>query len=118
VILEKSSLHATTIGETAELFDSLSKSVSYLCCIGILEYKQMLILFCNNFIDPKQVDPDFENEYSAAVKAGLITALISFEALKNERNVVQSLRMLKTQPELTKAIYRGWMFSPADFTMP
>ncbi|MCR6641623.1 MAG: ATP-grasp domain-containing protein [Sporocytophaga sp.] len=75
----------------------------------------MLILFCNNFIDQKQVDPDFENEYSAAVKAELITALIRFEALKNEKDVNKSLRLVETQPESTKAIYRGWMLSSSDY---
>jgi len=72
----------------------------------------MLILFCNNFIDPKEVDPDFYNEFSTAMNAGLMTALISFEALNNEKNILTSLRLIKVQSERTKAIYRGWMLTP------
>lgn len=72
----------------------------------------MLILFCNNFIDPKQVDSDFNNEYSAAINAGLTTAFISFEALNNDKDIVKSLMLVKSQSELISAIYRGWMLTP------
>ncbi len=75
----------------------------------------MRILFCDNLIN-RQVDPDFEEEYHAAIKKGLQVALISFEDL-NDLNVGRSVSRITASNEPEWAIYRGWMIQPDKYEL-
>lgn len=72
----------------------------------------MIILFCCEPTDPKQVDSCFEDEWQAAQKAGFPVALINFEAIVAEKAVNAVARV----PEQSgSAVYRGWMLKPAQY---
>lgn len=74
----------------------------------------MRILFCNNFLEPGKVDPDFEREQIAAKAAGFATALLSFEALESG-DMRDCLRRIKPFEQEETALYRGWMLRPEQY---
>jgi hypothetical protein len=74
----------------------------------------MIVLFCDSVIDPKSVEPDYENEEMAAKKAGFKTALFSYEALIEER-LSLAFKFIQSQESETAAIYRGWMLTPDTY---
>lgn len=74
----------------------------------------MRILFCNNFLEPGKVDPDFEREQIAAKAAGFSTALLSFEALESG-DMRDCLRRIKPFEQEETALYRGWMLRPEQY---
>ncbi|QNR22719.1 ATP-grasp domain-containing protein [Croceimicrobium hydrocarbonivorans] len=74
----------------------------------------MKIIFCNSFLDPKQVDPDFEAEWSAAQEAGFECLLISFEDLQ-EGNLLKALKRIMPASNEAIALYRGWMLKPFEY---
>ena len=73
----------------------------------------MRVIFCDNLIDRK-VDPDFREEYDAAIAAGFDVSLISFEDL-NGNNVSKAVGRIRPSEEESKAIYRGWMLSEEKY---
>ncbi len=72
----------------------------------------MKIIFCDSVINPRAVEPDYEAERKAALAVGLEPVLISFEEL-TMRNVHQALRYVPVVGKEERAIYRGWMLTPA-----
>lgn len=73
------------------------------------------ILFCNNFLEPKKIDPDFEKEYTSAKNAGLDCLLVSHEELTlNEP--LKSISKLPAEDQEIATIYRGWMLTPKEYT--
>jgi hypothetical protein len=76
---------------------------------------EMRVIFCDNLIDRK-VDPDFEEEYKAAIGQGFQVGLISFEDL-NDLNIQKSISRIKEQEELELAVYRGWMIQPDKYEL-
>ena len=75
----------------------------------------MRILFCDNLIDRK-VDPDFEQEYNAAIAQGFQVGLISFEDLDNA-HITKLISRIREQDVLELAIYRGWMIQPDKYEL-
>lgn len=72
----------------------------------------MKIIFCDSVINPRAVEPDYEAERKAALAVGLEPVLISFEEL-TMGNVHQALRYVPVVGKEERAIYRGWMLTPA-----
>jgi len=77
----------------------------------------MHLLFCNNPLNPKAVDPDFEEEYTIAHANGFITHLLSFEALTKDKDVYEAIRKIKASGYLQKIMYRGWMLRPTEYSL-
>lgn len=75
----------------------------------------MILLFCDSVIDPKQVEPDYEQEYQTSKALGFKTLLFSLEEL-NDGTPKAALKYIPTQDHNTKAIYRGWMLTPIVYT--
>jgi hypothetical protein len=73
------------------------------------------IIFCDNLIDRK-IDPDFEEEYRAAVAHDIPVSLLSFEDL-NQSNITKSIARIKGAEEDALAIYRGWMLEPDRYAL-
>lgn len=47
----------------------------------------MIVLFCNDPLSPREVDVDYQDEYTAATSCGLFeAALIDLDALVNEHD--------------------------------
>ncbi|MFK7970705.1 MAG: ATP-grasp domain-containing protein [Bacteroidia bacterium] len=76
----------------------------------------MLIIFCDSVIDNKVVDSDYAEEKAWAEQAGHETALISYEALEEER-MQKALRFIKPSDETQSALYRGWMMRPSMYKL-
>jgi hypothetical protein len=77
--------------------------------------KEMRVILCDNLINRK-VDPDFEEEYKAAMGRGFQVELISVEDL-NDSNITKSISRIKEQEQLELAIYRGWMIEPDKYEL-
>jgi hypothetical protein len=76
----------------------------------------MDILFCNNPLDSKTVDPDFTDEFAAAQQSGFSTHLFSFEGITRKNgDSFSALRTIKTSDFLKPIIYRGWMLKPKQY---
>ena len=73
------------------------------------------LIFCNDFLEPKKVDPDFEEEYLQARKAGFDCLLVSHEELTDDAPI-KSIGRLQAQETKTIGIYRGWMLTPEQYS--
>ncbi|AJS58971.1 ATP-grasp domain-containing protein [Paenibacillus sp. IHBB 10380] len=76
----------------------------------------MIILFCNDPLNEKAVDIDYENEYLTAKKLGFSVALISLEDLFSG-NVRKAIRLVESIGSLEVALYRGWMMKPPYYEL-
>ncbi|HAA16112.1 MAG TPA: hypothetical protein DCE41_32160 [Cytophagales bacterium] len=74
----------------------------------------MRIIYCDSVFDHKTVEPDYEAERQAALRAGFSTSLISFEAL-TEGSASGALKYVKDPEQKETALYRGWMLTPAQY---
>lgn len=74
----------------------------------------MKIIFCQDPLDAKRVDMDYEREWHAAQAAGFKTELVSLEALM-EGQATRSIRQITPALSMESAIYRGWMMSPQHY---
>lgn len=75
----------------------------------------MRILFCNNLLEGRKVDPDFQNEWLAARDAGFDISLISYEALI-AGNLSECLSQVKASDQEQVALYRGWMLTVQQYS--
>ncbi|WP_291727114.1 ATP-grasp domain-containing protein [Bernardetia sp.] len=76
----------------------------------------MKILYCDNVIDPKIVDEDYQDEEQTAKEVGFETYLLSFEKLM-EGNAKSAIRFIPTQTKKELAFYRGWMMKPKMYAL-
>ncbi|ULO08507.1 ATP-grasp domain-containing protein [Paenibacillus sp. 19GGS1-52] len=76
----------------------------------------MIILFCNDPLNEKRVDVDYEKEYLTAKKIGFSVALISLEELLSG-SVDKATKRVEIKSTLETAIYRGWMMKPSFYRM-
>lgn len=76
----------------------------------------MNILFCDNPLDNKAVDPDFADEFAAAKENGFTAHLFSFEKLTQDENALASIGKVKPHESLRTIIYRGWMLKPKQYS--
>ncbi|WCF11562.1 ATP-grasp domain-containing protein (plasmid) [Paenibacillus thiaminolyticus] len=74
----------------------------------------MIILFCSDPLNPKQVDAEYEQEYRTARSMGLMTVLVDLELLLagDAKSAVKNVREFETT---SMAIYRGWMLKPEQY---
>jgi hypothetical protein len=77
----------------------------------------MNILFCNDPFEPKSVDPDYSDEFTAASNNGYSTHLVSFEMLTREADPIAATRRIKASDTLQEIFYRGWMLTPKQYTL-
>jgi hypothetical protein len=75
----------------------------------------MLIIFCDNELVSGQIDPVYKAEYEAAQAAGFATAILCLNPLGLENNVMRATRKIEPQPEMTPALYRGWMLNSYQY---
>lgn len=71
-----------------------------------------VVIFCNDYLAPRSVDPDFSAEYDAARAAGFDTLLVCYEDLIKGLGVSLPL---KAPPPQGLGIYRGWMLAPGQY---
>jgi hypothetical protein len=72
------------------------------------------VIFCNFPLDTKSVDPDYQNEFESVKDKGFKIKLISFEDLVSN-DVNESVKKIKVQDSMTKAMYRGWMLTKEQY---
>lgn len=78
----------------------------------------MIIIFCVNPLNVKEVDIDYEEEFASATSTGLFQGvLIDFDELVFNNNVKQAVKNVPNQETEVSAIYRGWMLKPKDYTL-
>ncbi len=70
----------------------------------------MRIIYCDSVFDQKIIEPDYEEEKSAAVKAGFDFSLISFEELIDD-DIALALKFVTETKDKEFGIYRGWMLT-------
>jgi len=71
----------------------------------------MTILFNNNLLEPKKVDPDYQLEYDAAIKVGYKVLLVSYEDII-DGDYLSAIDHIPTEgSEDYDALYRGWMLT-------
>jgi hypothetical protein len=75
----------------------------------------IMILFCSDPLNDRRVDPNYLDEYEAANKCGLRTALIDFEALTSGGNAHVAIRRIRPGESPAVGYYRGWMLTPAQY---
>lgn len=76
----------------------------------------MNILFCDNPLDSKRVDPDYQDEFTAAKENGFSTHLFSFEKLTQDEDAIAATRKIRPNDTLKTIIYRGWMLKPKQYS--
>jgi hypothetical protein len=74
----------------------------------------MRIIYCDNVFKNQVIEPDYEAEKKAAIKAGFGFSLLSFEELI-AGNINTALRLVNTSQTKELAIYRGWMLTPRQY---
>ncbi|HPF38782.1 MAG TPA: ATP-grasp domain-containing protein [Phycisphaerae bacterium] len=75
----------------------------------------MIILFPDNPMNPREVEPDFAAEFDAARTAGFDCSLVSDAALRRSAAVTFSLGDIDPQSDDLAALYRGWMLKPKEY---
>lgn len=70
------------------------------------------ILFCNDVLQPSQVDHAFADEAESALKTGFEIALLDFEKLNGGRTEAALRRVRSIQESV---VYRGWVLRPAIY---
>lgn len=72
-------------------------------------------LFCNTPLEPKTVEPDYENEWEAAQKCGFDTLLYDYEILTQDKKPESAIRRISSAESMSDMIYRGWMLTPGQY---
>lgn len=75
----------------------------------------MRVVYCADPLDPKKPDAIYELEAKAAISLGITYDLINFEALVYDHSPSKAVRKVEAQPELSLAVYRGWMLKLEDY---
>jgi hypothetical protein len=72
------------------------------------------ILFCENPLEPHNVDPDFQEEFDCAKNNDFKTIIFNYDDL-NADNIEKATRKIKHADTQTSVIYRGWMLTPSQY---
>lgn len=75
----------------------------------------MLVIFCADPMNPKQVDEAYAEEVQAVRDVGGQYQQFQFEALVNEKSPQRAFRNTPAMESTCVAIYRGWMLSPENY---
>lgn len=62
-------------------------------------------------------DPDYQDEFDAALATGFTAHLFDFDELTREKNAGEAIRRIKANDALKKILYRGWMLKPRHYAM-
>jgi hypothetical protein len=73
------------------------------------------IVYCSDPLNPRHPDADYRVEVAAAKTLGIPFGVVSYEALVNENDPIEAVRRIPRQPNLTVAMYRGWMLKPDKY---
>ena len=76
----------------------------------------MIIIFCCNTLNNKNVDSDYLNEYNTIKEIGVQSYLIDFEALVTNNNSKTATSKVPSMSIKQLAVYRGWMLKPEYYT--
>ncbi|WP_162902719.1 ATP-grasp domain-containing protein [Taibaiella koreensis] len=77
----------------------------------------MNILFCSHPLAPALVDPDYEDEWRAALDNGFKPHLFPFEILVAEKDPSAAIRNIPPSGTMVTLLYRGWMLKPWQYTL-
>lgn len=75
----------------------------------------MIVIFCSDPIEPKQVEDLFMDEAEAVTKQGIVYGTIDYDALVRENDSRKAVRRLPKLDSMTLGIYRGWMLKPNEY---
>ena len=75
------------------------------------------ILFCESPFQYNKVDEDYIEEYNNALACGFKTLLFSFEDLTSSDRQSLATKKIKAIDDLSSVIYRGWMLTPAQYSI-
>ncbi len=70
-----------------------------------------LILFPNDYLNPKKVNEDYAQEFDAAQKYGFYTGLIDDDAWVNDNTI----KLILPKSFEGEVLYRGWMVKPEQY---
>jgi hypothetical protein len=73
------------------------------------------ILFCENPLENKSVEPDFEQEFNASKQNGFEPLLFNYDEFVN-KNYEFAIRKLPQNNSKGRIIYRGWMLTPRQYS--
>lgn len=79
--------------------------------------EQLYILFCESPSQANKVDEDFKDQFISATENGFETLLFNFEDLITADRFSIATKQIKSNDRLTKVIYRGWMFTPKQYSL-
>ena len=74
-----------------------------------------VILFCEDPFNSKHVDPDFLEQYEAALKVGFTAIFFSFDELIQGDNPERAIRKINPSEKQVEVLYRGWMLTVAQY---
>ena len=73
------------------------------------------LIFCNDPLQTGQPDSLYADEAEAAVSQGFEYALLNFEALVNDHNLIKAVQKIPAQISGQAGLYRGWMLQPSQY---
>jgi len=76
----------------------------------------MRIVFGSHPFEPRKPDPAFQDEYDAAVSAGLEVSVVSMEGLLEEQSPERAVRWIAPLPTVETAMFRGFMLTEEQYT--
>ncbi|MES2734143.1 MAG: ATP-grasp domain-containing protein [Bacteroidota bacterium] len=79
--------------------------------------EQFYIIFCESPFQANKVDEDFEAQFESAKENGFETLLFNFEDLTSADSFSITTKRIKPSEKLSKAIYRGWMLTPKQYSI-
>lgn len=74
----------------------------------------MRVIFCSSPLNGREVDSDYEKEYFAVKKYGVVVNLIDLEELI-QGNLRKAFLNVTIANKMELGIYRGWMMSPSNY---
>lgn len=72
------------------------------------------ILYCADPFELRKVDPDYEEEMTAALEHGFSVLLFAFDTLVNGENA-DAIKNIPVSESVITVIYRGWMLTPEQY---
>lgn len=76
--------------------------------------QRLIMLFPSDYFNSEQIDEDLKKEYDAVVQTGLYDVILfSYDDWFNKG----ILKLSKHTDGMVKAIYRGWMMTPDQYSM-
>jgi hypothetical protein len=77
----------------------------------------MRIVFGSHPFEPRRPDPAFTGEFEAALAAGMVADVVSFESLFEEHNADGATRWITAPEDAEVVIYRGFMLTQDNYAL-